>query len=644
MNTGIRNSLIASLLLLAGALLPTTAQADFVSDINNSTAVNPVGARVLYEMNIGSFTQQGTFNAARERLAELREDGIDMIWLMPIYPRGGSNSPYAATSFTATNPKYGTIADLKVFVARAHELGMKVWLDWVCNHMAVEAEWVTTHPEYFVSSGGQMVHPNNYQDVYQLNYSNPDCVNALNDCLKFWIDECDVDGYRCDYVSSPRISPSYWSTTIPLIKSYKDKEIMFLGEAEFAQDQTRLNNVGFDYDFAWWYQSRLKEFGANGVLATTLKNQTNTFINASRAQKYGRMMFLTNHDQNYNDGGFTMEKFYGSNRYAMTVLLYTIYGMPLVYNGQEIGGSQVLNYFTDTKINWAAVDVKMRNTMRTLAALKHTVPALRDATQGSDTPEPTWVTVTGANQNNIMAYTRKSRDSEVLVVLNFAATEAVANLSGLTAGTWSCWLNSSTIKGGTSRKNETFGASQSITIEPKGYRVYVKGSFREEDNVQEDKPISDLVDDAAYSVFYETPSEAVICVWLWNDQKGQFTANSWPGDQLTRIGLASNGSVIYKYVINVAEGENPPTNLIFTKNGSDDAAKTFDGAFLNHGYYIEGQGMATYQVPTSGVTAIKVDADDADAPVYNLMGQMMPAGQTLRPGIYVKKGQKFIVR
>ena len=587
MKTSTSGSLITLLVLAVALLLPAPSRADFVSDINTATTPYGVGSRVIYEMNIGMFTPQGTLAAARERLAELRADGIDVIWLMPIYPRGSSNSPYAATSFTQVNPNYGSVADLRAFVARAHDLGMKVWLDWVCNHMAVEAEWVTTHPEYYTTSGGQMVHPNNYQDVYQLNYNNTNCVNALNDCLKFWIDECDVDGYRCDYVSSPAIAPSYWQSAIPLIKSYKNKEISFMGEAEFAAEQTRLNNVGFDYDYAWWYQSRLKEFGTGGTSASTIKNHTNTFVDASRGQSYGRMMFLTNHDQNYNDGGFTMERFYGTNRYALTVLMYTIYGMPLLYNGQEIGGGQVLNYFSDTRIDWSNPDLKMRNTVRTLAALKHSIPALRDATSGSATPQPAWVTVTGSD--NVLAFTRKSGDSEALVVINFANSAATVTLSGLTAGTWSCWLNSNTIATGTGRRNDTFGASQQLSLEAKGYRVYVKGSFTEEgitdggsSPVTTEIPEQAVWTDDTFFAYFEAPADwtSTVKAWAWDDNNN-YTGGTWPGADCVNVATLSNGNVLWRWAYNGALTA-APAFIIFSNNGSP---QTDNLTFTNGGYY-----------------------------------------------------------
>ena len=127
-----------------------------------------------------------------------------------------------------------------------------------------------------------MIHPNGYNDVWQLDYNNTALVNAMNDCLKFWIDQADVDGYRCDYISSSRIPTSYWQTAIPLIKNYKSgKTITFLGEGDIAQDVTRLKTAGFDYDYAWAYQSSLANYGSNGVYSSTLKANANTMLNAS---------------------------------------------------------------------------------------------------------------------------------------------------------------------------------------------------------------------------------------------------------------------------------------------------------------------------------------------------------------------------
>lgn len=456
----------------------TAAGTDYVSVINAKTYGS--GHQVIYEMNVGSFSAEGTFVAAQQKLSQLKMVGIDIIWLMPVYPRdGGLNSPYAAVDFKQVNSSYGTIADFKNFVAAAHRLGMKVWLDWVPNHTATIATWVKTHPEYYKKSNGVMVHPNNYGDVYQLDYTNPALVEAMNDCLKFWIDQVDIDGYRCDYISSPEIPASYWTSTIPMLKSYKaGKEIVMLGESDFTdKNNERLKTVGFDYDYAWGFQTKLAGYGANNTYANPLKIYAQNLIKDSKTMNVSRMVYLTNHDQNWNEKNKTLSAKYGNNRYLLTVYVSTIWGMPLVYNGQEIGGDQALSYFTDTKIDWSAVDYKMYNTIRTLSAIKHTQQALFDSSVPAENADVSFLTT---NDSQVLAYKRVAGNSEVLVVLNTAATTQQVTLSDI-QGEYSLWLDSETIERGVSRRSETFDGTFSKKLSAKGYLVYVKGHFSEED-------------------------------------------------------------------------------------------------------------------------------------------------------------------
>lgn len=190
-----------------------------------------------------------------------------------------------------------------------------------------------------------------------------------------------------------------------------------------------------------------------------------------------RMVYLTNHDQNWNEKAQTMSAKYGDNRYLLTVYVATIWGMPLVYNGQEIGGDQALSYFADTKIDWTQVDDKMYNTIRTLSAIKHTQQALFDSSVPEENAEVDFLTT---NDNQVLAYKRVAGDSEVLVILNAAVTAKQVVLSDI-QGEYSLWLDSETIEKGVSRHGETFSGNFSKEIPAKGYLVYVKGSFPDEE-------------------------------------------------------------------------------------------------------------------------------------------------------------------
>ena len=77
------------ILIYLFALLPMQMlAADYVDDINSAAAKNEAGHQVIYEMNVGAFTTEGTFAAAQQKLGELKTLGVDILWLMPVYPRG----------------------------------------------------------------------------------------------------------------------------------------------------------------------------------------------------------------------------------------------------------------------------------------------------------------------------------------------------------------------------------------------------------------------------------------------------------------------------------------------------------------------------------------------------------------------------
>ena len=198
-----------------------------------------------------------------------------------------------------------------------------------------------------------------------------------------------------------------------------------------------------------------------GFNADTLKQICLRFLDKSSKVKNRRMVYLTNHDHKYNDGGHTLRKFYGENRYGLTVLEFTFYGMPLIYNGQEIGDPDTLNYFTDAKVKWERVDHKMLNTVRTLIALHHQQPALAESAP---------VEFLNTSHPDVLAWRR----GNVVVVVNFADYDVEAAIEDLEAGSYEQWLNSQTVYGGPSVTTLSLEASPSIPLETKGYAIYVK--------------------------------------------------------------------------------------------------------------------------------------------------------------------------
>ena len=287
------------------------------------------------------------------------------------------------------------------------------------------------------------------------------------EAMQYWIDQADIDGYRCDYISSNTIPTAFWTRAIKALKEYKPgKTITMLGEGDMASSVPRLLVCGWDYDYAWGFQSGLVNNKSNpsGVLS-----QCRNLVGDLRFTDVSRMVYLTNHDQNYNSSMTTQ---YGNNAYAFTVLTFTLYGMPLLYNGQETGYlmSHKLDYFNRTPINWNSVDSKMQHTVKALTALKHSCDALIDnADRASE------VTFLTTGNNNVVAYTRHHNEQTALVVLNLGSSTVNTVVTGLEAGEWKLAIDVDNIAAGLTATPVTLNATQSFSISAGGYKVYYKG-------------------------------------------------------------------------------------------------------------------------------------------------------------------------
>ncbi|HAN77961.1 MAG TPA: hypothetical protein DCQ31_09400, partial [Bacteroidales bacterium] len=164
----------------------------------------------IYEVNLRQFTNEGTFKAFSEQLPRLKEMGVDILWFMPIHPigelnrKGGMGSYYSVKDYLAVAPEYGTMDDFKAMVKQAHDLGMKVIIDWVANHTAWDNQLTKDKPEFYTKDSlGNLIPPigTDWSDVVDLNFDNQELRRYMIDALKFWVINADIDGFRCDVAS-----------------------------------------------------------------------------------------------------------------------------------------------------------------------------------------------------------------------------------------------------------------------------------------------------------------------------------------------------------------------------------------------------------------------------------------------------------
>jgi glycosidase len=366
---------------------------------------------VMYEVNIRQFSPEGTFKGVEAQLPRLKDLGVDILWLMPMYEigtegrKGTLGSYYAISDYKKVNPEFGTMEDFEHLLAAAHKLGFKVILDWVANQTAPDNVWMTGKPADFYErdADGNAIWEYDWTDTRSLNYENEAVWWAQDDAMRFWLAK-GVDGFRCD--AAGEVPAAFWKGILPKMnKDYPD--IYLLAEAE--RDNLADPAETFDANYAWELHHLLNSLAQGRKTVADLKDYVAR--DAARFPKEAfRLTFTSNHDENSWSGTeFERE---GAAADACAVLCFTLPGsQPLIYTGQEIGLSRRLEFFEKDPItDWSAN--AYTTFWKKLTDLKHGNPALAAGERGGaieylDAPE------------GVIAFSRAVDGNKVIVAANF---------------------------------------------------------------------------------------------------------------------------------------------------------------------------------------------------------------------------------
>lgn len=379
----------------------------------------------IYEVNIRQNTPEGTFNAFAEDIPRLQEMGVKILWLMPIHPIGEKNrkgtlgSYYSIVDYTDVNPEFGTKDDFRSLIQKAHDHDMKVLLDWVANHTAWDAVWTETNPEFYeTDEDGNFFPPvEDWEDVIQLDVENPEMQEQMIQAMEYWVREYDVDGYRADVAYM--VPTDFWINARERLDEIKP--VFMLAEAE----EPELHEA-FDMSYAWDYAQTIRDIGAGEADLSDLDSAlSRNFDRFSRSDF--RMFFTTNHDENSWAG--SDPDLYGDNFENFAVLSATVWGMPLVYNGQESGLDKQLEFFEKDEIEWG--DYKYEDFYRTLLNLNTENRALWNGEKGGS-----YLKNTTDRDDVIFSYKRVADDDRVFVILNFSDENVDFSFDAGNQGTW----------------------------------------------------------------------------------------------------------------------------------------------------------------------------------------------------------------
>ncbi|EMY82448.1 alpha-amylase [Psychroflexus gondwanensis ACAM 44] len=437
----------ASLVLLSILVLASCQQKKEKKEVE-SKALEPISneileSAVIYEANIRQYSPEGTFEAFTKDIPQLKELGVKVIWLMPIYPISMKNrkatadlsiediedpkekekylgSYYAISDYTAVNPEFGTSEDFDKLVDTAHENGMYVILDWVANHTGWDHEWIEKHPDYYhKDKEGNVTDPINpdtgeswgWTDVAHLNYESDSLWTAMKDEMLYWVKEKNIDGFRCDVAGN--VTTDFWNYVVPELK--KEKPVFMLAESEDKD----LFYEAFDMGYNWEGHHIINEI-AQGKMSVKNWDDYMAKIDTTYQNDDYLMNFITNHDENSWNG--TVEERLGEASETMLAFTYALPGMPLIYSGQEYGMNHRLKFFEKDTI--PKTKGETWKTLEKLGALKNNRKAMHGAKNAAS-----YKRLSTSNDEHILAFQREKDEDTLLFIANFSNKKQEFKLS-----------------------------------------------------------------------------------------------------------------------------------------------------------------------------------------------------------------------
>lgn len=402
----LRSSLTCLFTLLVAAL---AADRDYSKETARR-APDWLRSALIYELYPRNFSAEGNFNGITARLDELKDLGVDVLWLMPIHPigeklrKGTLGSPYAVRDYYGINPDYGTADDLKRLVTAAHQRQMRVILDVVLNHSAWDNVLITQHPEFYKQdTAGKIIPPvPEWTDVAGFNYAHAGLRAYMIGMLKHWVTEFGIDGFRCDVAHM--VPVDFWDEARAALEAARP-DVFMLAEASTPA----LLLKAFDLDYSWPLHGTLNQVLLQGAPVTDLRRSWEESLRQF-PQGSLHLRIADNHDE-----ARAVARFGVRGALAASAFMFLLDGVPLLYNGMEVGdatesGDPAL--FEKLPVFWKPKErPPLRETYRDLIKLRRQYAPFR-----SDR----LIWLRNSQEADVATFLRLDDRDEFVVVVNFS--------------------------------------------------------------------------------------------------------------------------------------------------------------------------------------------------------------------------------
>jgi glycosidase len=369
---------------------------------------------VMYEVFPRNFSAEGNLNAITARLDELKDLGVDIVWLMPVQPigekmkKGTVGSPFAVRDFYAINPDYGTTNDFKRLVEGAHQRNMKVIIDIVAGQTSWDSVLMAQPDFYLHGTNGAIIPPDpGWTDVAGLNYANPKVRAYMIDMMKYWLQNFGVDGFRCDV--APNVPLDFWETARVELEKV-NPQVIILAD---AGNNPALLSKAFDLDSSWGTVGMLNNVICNEMPANFIQNEWQF-----EYQRFPRGALHVRFTDSHEEVRAVVR--YGvDGALAAQVLMLTLDGVPLFYNGMEVGDATESvdpALFEKMPVFWhPGGRPPLRDIYRQLVKLRKQYPAFSNG-------EVVWLENTAPTE--LVSILRQDAKDEFLVLVNLSGCHA----------------------------------------------------------------------------------------------------------------------------------------------------------------------------------------------------------------------------
>lgn len=442
----------------------------------------------MYLLFFKSATTAGTINAALPRLDYIKSMGYNIIWIMPVmknaFPMDNLyGTGYNIVDFYNVAPEYGSNEDFKNFVARAHQLGLKVIQDITPNHTSSMHPFVLDirnfrkNSRYWNFYQHQLItNPNYHPDLTEAytddslfvryyafgdmllnyNWSDLDARKYMIDVYKWWVREMGVDGFRFDVYWGPHSradggngGEDEMGRPVRTALKHIKPDIFLLGETDGTGIGTEVNygdrSGGIDAGYDWnLFHNGIQNFYSSGPQINTLNfyllNGGSTTMGFEPGPNAYFMRFLEDQDED------RIAYVYGSLAKTMPVstIVLTSVGIPLVYSGQEVGWGLGIA---------GAKEARSRSVIDwTYSGKSSLQPHYQKLAQIRALFSPFWTQQqvrVNTGSSSVLGYTRPLNDLNCIVLANFDSSSHGSSVALTTGGTPNVFFSHGVVNGRT---------------------------------------------------------------------------------------------------------------------------------------------------------------------------------------------------